>query len=203
MVTSFKTIKTISEGSFKEKGSKFLAFAYPVSNVTQVDQYLKELRKRYHDARHHCYAYILGPDAAEKRANDDGEPGHSAGDPILGQIKSHELTNTLIVVVRYFGGTKLGVSGLINAYKTAAIEALEHNKILVQKVTKQLRLLFPYPSINEVMKLIGEMNIHITAQSFDNDCEISGTVDLDYQQKLDQKIELLKNLGIKITLMYN
>ena len=118
MVFSYKTIRKEAEGFYKEKGSKFIAKAYPAESIDQVNEILGELRKEFYDARHHCYAYILEPDASQYRANDDGEPNHSAGDPILGQIRSHELTNTLVVVIRYFGGTKLGVSGLINAYKT-------------------------------------------------------------------------------------
>jgi len=114
---TYFTIKHESEGFYKEKGSKFLAFAYPVQDEAAVKERTSELKKVYYDARHHCYAYILGHDGEQYRASDDGEPNHSAGDPILGQIKSNNLTNTLIVVVRYFGGTKLGISGLINAYK--------------------------------------------------------------------------------------
>ena len=120
MKDSFLTISGKSEGLYKDRGSKFLSFSFPVSSEEEINQRLDEVRKKYHDARHHCYAWMLQPDQSKSRANDDGEPNHSAGDPILGQIKSFELTNTLVVVIRYFGGTKLGVGGLINAYKTAA-----------------------------------------------------------------------------------
>lgn len=124
---TYFTLKGNSEGFNKEKGSKFLAFAYVVSNEDDVKKTVAELKKKYYDARHYCYAYVLGDQSEIYRAKDDGEPGHSAGDPILGQIRSKKLTNTLIVVVRYFGGTKLGVGGLIHAYKTAAADAIENN----------------------------------------------------------------------------
>jgi uncharacterized YigZ family protein len=203
MVTAFNTIKNISEGRYKEKGSKFIAIAYPVNNLSQINGYLTDLRKKYHDARHYCYAYILGPEARDMRANDDGEPSHSAGDPILGQIKSFTLTNTLVVVVRYFGGTKLGVSGLIQAYKTASREALLNNKIITREVTMGITLVFPYASTNEAMKLITDMDIHITTQTFDANCEITGKVAIKNQEFLKKKIDLLQNLGVKIKVLYN
>lgn len=129
-VDEYLTISKPSEGLFKDRGSKFLAFAYPVSSEDEIKEIQEHLRSEYHDARHHCYAYMLGKDKNVFRANDDGEPSSTAGKPILGQIKSYDLTNILIVVIRYFGGTKLGVSGLINAYKTAAEEALKNAKII-------------------------------------------------------------------------
>ena len=129
MQDSFLTIGQPAEGLYKEKGSKFIGLAFPVKTEDEVKERLEETRKTYYDARHHCYAYILGHEGTQFRANDDGEPNHSAGDPILGQIRSKELTNTLVIVVRYFGGTKLGVSGLINAYKTAAALALDNTSI--------------------------------------------------------------------------
>ena len=158
MITSFKTIKSSTEGLYKEKGSKFISLAMPVSNTDEVNKNLSAIRKKYHDARHHCYAYILNAEADVIRANDDGEPNHSAGDPILGQIKSFNLTNVLVVVVRYFGGTKLGVSGLINAYKTSTKNALEEAAVITRKVTREITILFPYQSTHEVMKLIGEVD---------------------------------------------
>src|SRR5690554_2132633 len=154
MPDTYLTLKSQSQGLYKEKGSKFLAFAYPVDNEEEIKEILETLKKQYHDARHHCYAYILGKDGQNFRANDDGEPGHSAGDPILGQIRSNNLTNTLIVVVRYFGGTKLGVGGLVTAYKTAATEAILANEIITETVTLKVNFQFDYIDMNEVMRII-------------------------------------------------
>ena len=170
---TYLTLATVSEGLFKEKGSKFLAFAYPVKTEQEIKGILEGLRKKYFDARHHCYAYILGKNKDVFRTNDDGEPNHSAGDPILGQIRSHSLTNVLIVVVRYFGGTKLGVGGLINAYKTAAAEAILNNQVIETEDRKELTLHFGYQEMNQVMKLVKEYDLEIAAQKFDNICEIN------------------------------
>ena len=170
---SYLTLAHASEGLFKEKGSKFLAFAYPVKSEQEIKEILDSLRKKYYDARHHCYAYILGKDMDIFRANDDGEPNHSAGDPILGQIRSNSLTNTLIVVVRYFGGTKLGVGGLINAYRTAAAEAIANNLIIESEDIHELVLHFGYPEMNQVMKLVKDHGLEIAGQKFDNLCEIN------------------------------
>ena len=169
----FQTIKQTSDGLYKEKGSKFLSFAFPVNDVAEIKTRLEELRKQYYDARHYCYAYVLGQTGDAIRVNDDGEPGHSAGDPILGQIKSRELTNTLVVVVRYFGGTKLGVSGLINAYKTAASEALDSNSIIKVPILKSIKIRFEYPLLNAVMKLIKDEGLKIESQEMGMSCEMS------------------------------
>ena len=170
---SYLTLAHASEGLLKEKGSKFLAFAYPVKSEQEIKGILDSLRKKYYDARHHCYAYILGKDMDIFRANDDGEPNHSAGDPILGQIRSNSLTNTLIVVMRYFGGTKLGVGGLINAYRTAAAEAIANNLIIESEDIHELVLHFGYPEMNQVMKLVKDHGLEIAGQKFDNLCEIN------------------------------
>jgi len=201
MITSFKTIKSPAEGLYKEKGSKFIALAIPVTNLEEVEQNLDIIRKKYHDARHHCYAYILNAAADVYRANDDGEPNHSAGDPILGQIKSFNLTNVLVVVVRYFGGTKLGVSGLINAYKTSTRNALTEATLITRKITKEITILFPYQSTNEVMKLIGEVEMKITSQTFDSNCKIEGVIPVQNTESLQTKVELLNNLGVVLTLI--
>ena len=158
MITSYLTLKSKSSGLYKEKGSKFIALVYNVETKNEIDNILKAVKKDYHDARHHCYAYILGADAQTYRANDDWEPNHSAGDPILSQIKSLELTNVLIIVVRYFGGTKLGISGLINAYKAAARDALNQAQIVDRKITKRVVLKYPFSSTNQAMKLIKAYN---------------------------------------------
>ncbi|MFD2037659.1 IMPACT family protein [Belliella marina] len=173
MEDTYLTISGISEGLYKEKGSKFLAFAYPVADEAEIKEILEDLKKQYYDARHHCYAYILGKNQEQYRANDDGEPNHSAGDPILGQIRSKNLTNTLIVVIRYFGGTKLGVGGLITAYKTAASEALESNRIIEAIVKKSAVLEFDYLEMNDVMRLVKDLDLEITSQDFDNTCKMS------------------------------
>ncbi|GGF30119.1 IMPACT family protein [Echinicola rosea] len=173
MEDTFLTLKSDSEGLYKEKGSKFLAFAYPVQDEDEIKERLEALKKKYYDARHHCYAYMLGRDQSQFRANDDGEPNHSAGDPILGQIRSHELSNVLIVVVRYFGGTKLGVGGLITAYKTAAAEAISANEIITAVVTKKIRFRFDYLDMNDVMRLIKDYDLQIIKQDFDNTCSMT------------------------------
>ncbi|WP_224998158.1 YigZ family protein [Cesiribacter sp. SM1] len=169
---SFRTIARSSEGLYKEKGSKFIARAHPVKSEEEIKEVLETLKKEFFDARHHCYAWILGAHSERYRANDGGEPNHSAGDPILGQIRSLELTNTLVVVIRYFGGTKLGVSGLINAYKTAAAEALAANEIKEEVVMQQLKLQYGYELTNEVMRLVSEYNMQVEDQSFTETCRM-------------------------------
>ena len=154
---TYYSIAGPAEGLYKEKGSKFLAFAYPVTSLDEIRERQEELRKQYYDARHHCYAYILGKDGEQWRANDDGEPNHSAGDPILGQIRSQELSDVLIVVIRYFGGTKLGVSGLIHAYKTAAAEALDNAEREEKILSTRCSFTFAYPDMNGVMKLVKDL----------------------------------------------
>ncbi|MEN8247462.1 MAG: YigZ family protein [Bacteroidota bacterium] len=203
MVTNYNTLKESGEGLYKEKGSKFIGLAIHVKNLDEVESHLNSIKKKYYDARHHCYAYILEPDSEIFRANDDGEPNHSAGDPILGQIRSHSLTFTLVVVVRYFGGTKLGVSGLINAYKTAAREAIENATIVNLQVTKSLQFVFSYEVTNEVMKLINEFNIGIQSQEYDNQCIISGTVPVKNLDSLLSKTKLLNQTGTEITIKSN
>ena len=163
MKDTYLTIKRTSEGIFKEKGSKFLAFAFPVENEEEIKGHIDELKKKYYDARHHCFAFILGPDGAHYRANDDGEPNHSAGDPILGQIRSRNLTDTLVVVVRYFGGTKLGVPGLINAYKAATADALDNNEVVEKIVTKALLLHFNYSEMKVRLSMAEEVEGKIEA----------------------------------------
>lgn len=173
---TYKTIAQQSEGIYKEKGSKFIALAYPVSTEEEVKEVLAELRKQYHDARHHCYAYVIGFDGQSWRVNDDGEPSSTAGKPIHGQILSRDLTNVLVVVIRYFGGTKLGVSGLISAYKTAASKALDANEIVERTVNDIYSITFAYPATNEVMRLIKEEDLQVISQQFDTSCEVTVAV---------------------------
>lgn len=168
----YKTITAPAEGLYKEKGSKFLSFAYPVQSEGQIKGIVAELKEKYYDARHHCYAWMLGVDKKNFRANDDGEPSSTAGRPILGQIQSKEVTNVLIVVVRYFGGTKLGVSGLINAYREAAADALNHAEIVEKTVDEQIRICFSYLVLNDVMKIVKEENPDVLERNFELQCEM-------------------------------
>jgi len=195
MRDSYLTIEHDSEGFYKEKGSKFIAFAYPVQSEEDIREKLEALRKEYYDARHHCYGYIYGNDGVHFRANDDGEPGHSAGDPILGQIKSRELTNTLVVVIRYFGGTKLGVSGLIGAYKTAASEALDANKIVKREISQKFRFTFPYEEMNAVMKLVKDLDLKVLGQGYETQCTLDVEVIVSKVEMLESKAELMQKMG--------
>lgn len=170
----YKTIaNNIGEGYYAEKRSKFLAFAHHVETVDEAMEIVKGYRKKYYDARHCCYAYMIGPDRQEFRANDDGEPSSTAGKPILGQINSHELTNILVVVVRYYGGVNLGTGGLIVAYRTAAADAIDHSEIIQRLVEEQITYDFTYPMMNSVMRVVKEMPVRIVSQHFDNTCSIT------------------------------
>lgn len=201
MIDHFFTITKTGEGLYKEKGSKFLAFAYPVTSIDEVNNKLESLRKEFHDARHYCYAYILGNEGSQIRANDDGEPNHSAGDPILGQIKSFNLTNTLIVVVRYFGGTKLGVSGLITAYKTAAEEALKNTTVVKKFITTTIKIKYSYNSTNQVMKLIDQFNLTDMDQEFAEYCQLEANVIVSKYQLLLEELNLLIDTGSEINIL--
>jgi uncharacterized YigZ family protein len=188
----------VAEGSYKEKGSRFLAFAYYVENEQAVKEHIETLQKTYYDARHFCYAYILGKDKTQSRANDDGEPNGTAGLPILNQIKSKNLTNVLVVVVRYFGGTKLGASGLIVAYKTASQEAL-HNATIVEKIVKQkISVQFNYLQMNEIMKIIKDFNLEIITQIFDNQCFIELSVRKNIVEMVKEKLTKIQATSIQI-----
>lgn len=197
---SFLTIEKPSEGVYKELGSKFLAYAFPVSTESDIKLNLDALRKRYFDATHHCYAWVLGPNKSRYRAADDGEPAHSAGDPILGQLHSRNLTNVLVVVVRYFGGTKLGVGGLIQAYKAAADEALSQATIIERQVEVAVKLKFDYEATPEVMRLIKDFEMEIILQNYSETCELDLSVNKRHQQAFTEKVILLNALGHKIEL---
>ena len=194
----YHTISGSGEGLYKEKGSKFVAFAYHVASESDVKEALENLRKEYYDARHHCYAYMLGAVRKNYRANDDGEPNHSAGDPILGQINSKELTNVLVVVIRYFGGTKLGVSGLINAYKVAAEEALNNVKVVKVEITIPVVLTYNYDVTNEVMRLVSEFDIKINDQRFEANCQLEGELKIGLKAGFVEKVQLLNDTGSAI-----
>ena len=189
---TYHTIAGESEGIYKEKGSKFIALAYPVKTEEDVKQHVAEVKKKYYDARHHCYAYILGPNKDAYRQNDDGEPSGTAGRPIHGQLLLNDLTDTLIIVIRYFGGIKLGVSGLINAYKTAAKDAIDNNTIVERFVEENYEIHFPPLGMNKVMQLLKRDTVKITDQQYDTDCIIRFTVqkrDADALLEALQKVE--------------
>lgn len=194
---TYFTLKGSSEGFYKEKGSKFLAYAYVVSEEGEVKPILAELKKKYYDARHYCYAYILGNMSEKYRANDDGEPGHSAGDPILGQIRSNKLSNTLIVVVRYFGGTKLGVGGLINAYKTAAADAIANNSILEELILSEMIIQFEYDQLNKVMKLVKDFDLKIIEQKMEISCSMTLGIRLSLEEEVKSKLIDMHKITIK------
>ncbi|MFD3002517.1 IMPACT family protein [Pontibacter toksunensis] len=198
MEDTYRTIEAPAEGLYKEKGSKFIGLAYPVYTEEEVKETMAELKKQYYDARHHCYAYSLGADKGRFRANDDGEPNHSAGDPILGQIRSADLSNILIVVIRYFGGTKLGVSGLINAYKTAAADALENATIVEKHETVLLQVHYAYPQMNEVMSLVKEYDLNVRDQHFELDCRLKLEVRKVLQEEITVKLEDMEGVEVHV-----
>ena len=187
-IYSYRTIKKRSEGVFRDRGSKFLAFAYPASDEEKIKDLLGSLRNKYHDARHHCYAWRTGAAGENFRANDDGEPSGTAGRPVLGQIQKHELTNILIVVVRYFGGTLLGTGGLINAYRSAAADALEHAEIITKTVEDIIDVKFPYAAMNDVMKVLKEEQAEQLKQDFDMDCIIRVAVPLENSERVTGRL---------------
>lgn len=190
---SYKTIseKKVGEGYITEKRSKFLAFAHHVETVDEVKEIVAGYRKKYYDARHVCWAYMLGPERTEFRGNDDGEPSSTAGKPILGQINSNELTNILVVVIRYFGGVLLGTSGLIVAYKTAAAEAIADADIETRLVEDEITYSFTYPMMNDVMRIIKDMQPRIVSQTFDNTCEIRLAIRKSQSETLKSKLSKL------------
>lgn len=192
MTDEYKTItEIIGEGFYSEKRSKFLAFAHHVETIDEIKDILASYRKKYYDARHVCYAYVLGADKADFRANDDGEPSSTAGKPILGQINSYDLTNVLVIVVRYYGGVNLGTGGLIVAYRTAAADALEHATIETRLVEEVITYSFPYPMMNAVMRVIKEMQPRIVSQTFDNTCSISMSIRQEMAPVLRDRLEKL------------
>lgn len=167
---TYRTIKSLAEGIYTEKRSKFIAMALPVRTLDEIKEHLERYQKQYYDARHVCYAYMLGHERKDFRANDNGEPSGTAGKPILGQINSNELTDILIVVVRYFGGIKLGTSGLIQAYKAAAAEAIAAAEVIEKTVDDDVEVAFEYPFMNDVMRIVKEEEPQIVSQSYDMDC---------------------------------
>ncbi len=197
MSDQYKTIAAPSEGIYKEKGSKFLAFAFPVFSEDEFKERLKEFKKEYHDARHHCYAYKLGLDENHYRMNDDGEPSSTAGKPIFGQIQSFELSNIAIIVVRYFGGTKLGVGGLITAYREAAKDALNNSKIINRTVDDSYEIQFGYEIMSEVMNFIKKNKLEIISQTLEEKGVIQFKIRQTEAQTIINQLEKIKGLMIK------
>jgi uncharacterized YigZ family protein len=193
---TYQTISSPSQGIYKEKGSKFIALAFPVSSEDEIKMQLAFLRKEYHDARHHCYAYCLGHDKSAWRVNDDGEPSGTAGKPIFGQIQSKDVTNILIVVIRYFGGIKLGIPGLINAYRTAAREALEQASTVTRIVSESYEVKFEYMLMNDVMKILKEEHADILAQDFEDACRIRFSVRRSSGMKVTSRLQKIQGLSV-------
>ena len=191
MTDEYRTLKTEGEGYYTDKRSKFLAFAHHVSTVEEIKEILARYRKKYFDARHVCYAYMLGPERTDFRANDDGEPSSTAGKPILGQINSNELTDILIVVVRYYGGVNLGTSGLIVAYREAAADAIAHSEIETRQVEEIITYNFPYPMMNDVMRIVKDMQPRIVSQTYDNTCEIRLSIRKSEAEQLRNRLQKL------------
>jgi len=196
---TYLTIEEKSQGIYKEKGSKFIALAFPVSNEDNVKEIIKSIKKEYFDARHHCYAYIIGHDKSVFRMNDDGEPSSTGGKPIYGQLLSNNLTNILIVVVRYFGGIKLGVSGLINAYKKAALDSINNAKIIQKTLNEVYSISFEYTFMNRVMKVLKDFDLPQLNHRFENDCY------LEFQVRKSDAIKVVDTLcsidGVKVKFM--
>ena len=195
---TFRTIATPSEGLYKEKGSKVLAFAFPVTSADEVKRHLDQLRKQYFDARHHCYAYILGPNKDAYRVNDDGEPSGTGGRPIHGQLLSADLTDTLVVVVRYFGGILLGASGLANAYKTAARDAINNATIVERTIDVRYRLHFEYPAMNDVMRIIKDFALKPENQRFELDCWLEVSVRQSESVRFYDAIADLRTVAVEV-----
>ena len=191
----YKTITAPAEGLYKEKGSKFMAFAYPVEHEGQIKTHIQALRKTYFDARHHCYAYRLGTCGEVWRANDDGEPSSTGGKPILGRLVSLDLTNTLVVVIRYFGGIQLGVPGLINAYRSAAADALENAQIIEKTAGEQFVFLFHYNNMHDIMRILKDEQIEILEQNFDMECRIKVSI---VKSKIEMIVKKMTEAGARI-----
>lgn len=196
MSDTYKTIEKLAEGTYSEKRSKFLAFAIPVHSLDEVKEHLKYYEKKYFDARHVCYAYMLGTDRTNFRANDNGEPSGTAGRPILGQINSFGLTDILLLVVRYFGGIKLGTSGLIVAYKAAAQEALNAAVIIEKTVDSEVTFIFEYSFMNDVMRIVKEESPEIISQDFDNNCRMTLRIRKSQFDRLKERLLKVETLRI-------
>lgn len=194
---TYKTIKTSSEGIFKDKGSKFIAYLYPVRSEAEIKNIIANLKSLHPKARHHCWAMRLSPDRTVYRINDDGEPSGTAGRPILNTLLSYEITDVLAVVVRYFGGTLLGVPGLINAYKTATVEAIKNSEIIVNTINLVCRINFEHIRMNEVMKIIKEEGLQVLSQHFDLKCSMDLEIRQSMVNKISGRLEKIEGLNLK------
>ena len=194
---TYKTIQELSEGVYRDKGSKFIAYLYPLSSENDIKDIITALKAEHPKARHHCWALRLSPDRTVFRLNDDGEPSGTAGRPILNTLLSNELTNVLAVVVRYFGGTLLGVPGLINAYKSATVEAVKNAKIIEKTVNSVFRIEFGHPLMNEVMKIVKEEDLKISNQDFDLRCSFSLEIRQSQVNKVIGRLEKVEGLKWK------
>ena len=190
-IFTYQTIAALVQAEFKDKGSSFTAYAYPVRTESEVKEYVDKLKQEHHKARHHCYAYRISVDGNRFRANDDGEPSSTGGKPIMGQINSNELTDILVCVVRYYGGVNLGTSGLIEAYRAAAAAAIEDAEKIECFQKEELKFHFTYPMLNGVMRVVKEMNATIVSQEFDNDCDITLSIRSSLAEQLKTKLEKL------------
>lgn len=195
---SYLEVVGVSEGLFKDKGSKFIAYAFHVKNEEEAKAKMAEIKKKEYAARHHCYAYILNPDKSIQRDSDDGEPSNTAGKPILGQLLSNDLTNTLIIVVRYFGGVKLGVGGLINAYRNAAADALENIPVEQRFVKEVFVVHFQYPEMNNVMRIVKDLKLDVIQQKFEIECELTFSI----RKSQSEKMQSIFALNHKVKLVY-
>ena len=195
---TYQTILVPSqEVLFKEKNSKFFGYAFPVSNESQINNYIIQLKKQHHSARHYCYAWQIGTEIIQYRVNDDGEPNNSAGQPIFGQIQSFNVTNILIIIVRYFGGTKLGVGGLIGAYRTTAQMTMEASSIVEKTINVEYDIIFDYKNLNKVMRIIKENNLHIINQELEISCKILISVRKNKSQEIFNTFNSIKDVNIK------
>jgi len=193
----YYTIKNSSQGIYKEKGSRFLAFAFPIKSSDEVKPIIERIRKEHHEARHHCYAYMTGKERLNYRSNDDGEPSGTAGRPILGQINSAGLTDLLIVVSRYFGGTLLGVSGLINAYRSAAADAISNAEIIECTLKEYYEIVYPYISMNDVMRILKEEGVEQSDQAFDLECKVCINFRVSSKERILKRIERVDGLSFR------
>ena len=194
---TYKTIKSPSEGVYKEKGSRFVSIAIPVSEQEEIKPIIDKIKKEHHEARHHCFAYMIGSERINWRVNDDGEPSGTAGRPILGQINSFGLTNIIIVVSRYFGGTLLGVSGLINAYRSAAAAALNNAELTEKTLREYYEIIYPYIAMNDVMKILKEENVEQSEQLFDLECRILLNFRVSVKEKVLSRFSRIDGLKCK------
>jgi len=196
---TYLTIKSSSEGLFKEKGSRFQSYAYYIRSVEEVKSHMDQIKKEHHNARHHCFAYMLGYERLLFRFNDDGEPSGSAGKPILGQINSLGLTNILIIVVRYFGGKLLGVSGLINAYRSAADSAIKNAELVTMTIQDHYLLTFPYISLNDVMKVLKEENVSSSETEFNTICTFNISFRISAEERVINRLSRIEGLNFMYT----